>query len=136
MKNKKVFELASMIVVLLFGLVVMTTFAFADESTLEGKAFGWHGDRGQSVVQLGPRPFYLVDKMSDGDLKDTLARCAAKIKKYRHSDFSIGHRGAGLQFPEHTTESYVAARRMGAGILECDVTFTKDAELEIGRAHV
>ena len=129
MKNKKVFELASMIVVLLFGLVVMTTFAFADESTLKGKAFGWHGDRGQSVVQLGPRPFYLVDKMSDGDLKDTLARCAAKIKKYRHSDFSIGHRGAGLQFPEHTKESYVAAHRMGAGILECDVTFTEDAEL-------
>jgi len=44
-------------------------------------------------------------------------------------DFSIGHRGAALQFPEHTRESYVAAARMGAGILECDVTFTKDREL-------
>jgi glycerophosphoryl diester phosphodiesterase len=129
MKNKKLFELASMIAVLLFGLVVITTFAFADESTQKGKAFGWHGNRGQSVVQLGPRPFYLVDKMSDGDLKDTLARCADKIKKYRHSDFSIGHRGAAMQFPEHTKESYMAAHRMGAGILECDVTFTADAEL-------
>ena len=34
-----------------------------------------------------------------------------------------------MQFPEHTEESYRAAARMGAGILECDVTFTKDREL-------
>eukprot|EP00755_Sulcionema_specki_P017618 Sspe_Gene.64828::Locus_38401_Transcript_1_1_Confidence_1.000_Length_960::g.64828::m.64828/K01126/E3.1.4.46, glpQ, ugpQ; glycerophosphoryl diester phosphodiesterase len=34
-----------------------------------------------------------------------------------------------MQFPEHTKESYIAAARMGAGILECDVTFTKDKEL-------
>jgi glycerophosphoryl diester phosphodiesterase len=34
-----------------------------------------------------------------------------------------------MQFPEHTRESYVAAARMGAGIVECDVTFTKDKEL-------
>jgi len=44
-------------------------------------------------------------------------------------DFSIGHRGAAMQFPEHTKESYEAAARMGAGIVECDVTFTKDREL-------
>ena len=44
-------------------------------------------------------------------------------------DFSIGHRGAPLQFPEHTRESYLAAAKMGAGILECDVTFTKDRQL-------
>jgi glycerophosphoryl diester phosphodiesterase len=47
----------------------------------------------------------------------------------RSSAFSIGHRGAALQFPEHTRESYEAGARMGAGILECDVTFTKDLEL-------
>lgn len=34
-----------------------------------------------------------------------------------------------MMFPEHTVESNVAAARMGAGILECDVTFTKDHEL-------
>ncbi|MFA9204619.1 MAG: glycerophosphodiester phosphodiesterase family protein, partial [Flavobacteriales bacterium] len=34
-----------------------------------------------------------------------------------------------LQFPEHTRESYVAAAKMGAGIVECDVAFTKDREL-------
>ena len=34
-----------------------------------------------------------------------------------------------MQFPEHTRESYEAAARMGAGIVECDVTFTADREL-------
>jgi len=34
-----------------------------------------------------------------------------------------------MQFPEHTRESYIAAARMGAGIVECDVTFTQDKEL-------
>ncbi len=80
-------------------------------------------------VQLGPRPFYLVDQMSPGPLKRELAECAEKTKNYKPSDFSIGHRGAPLQFPEHTRESYQAAARMGAGVLECDVTFTSDAEL-------
>lgn len=80
-------------------------------------------------VQLGPRPFYLVDQMSEGALKKDLQRCAARTERYEPSLFSIGHRGAALQFPEHTKESYEAAARMGAGILECDVTFTMDAEL-------
>jgi hypothetical protein len=31
----------------------------------------------QSTVQLGPRPFYLVDQMEAGDLKDKLAACVA-----------------------------------------------------------
>lgn len=86
-------------------------------------------NKGSKSVQLGPRPFFLVDQMSDSQLKQKLASCAAKIKKYQHHDFSIGHRGAALQFPEHTKESYEAAHRMGAGIIECDVTFTSDAEL-------
>ncbi|MGA7277956.1 MAG: glycerophosphodiester phosphodiesterase family protein [Desulfocapsaceae bacterium] len=48
---------------------------------------------------------------------------------FQKSDFSIGHRGANMQFPEHTRESYIAAARMGDGNIECDVTFTKDREL-------
>lgn len=55
--------------------------------------------------------------------------CAMSKKEFKTSDFSIGHRGAPLQFPEHTEASYRAAARMGAGILECDVTFTSDLEL-------
>ena len=79
-------------------------------------------------VQLGPRPFFLVDDMVDSPLKTQLQRCARR-SDFTPRDFSIGHRGAGMQFPEHTVESYTAAARMGAGILECDVTFTKDKEL-------
>lgn len=76
--------------------------------------------------QLGPRPFYLVETMKDGPLKTALKQCSGP---FRRTDFSIGHRGAPLQFPEHTKESYEAAARMGAGVIECDVTFTKDRQL-------
>ncbi len=97
----------------------------------------WHGRRGgkQSKrkarkplnVQLGPRPYFLVDAMDASPLKDRLSSCSEG--PFQTTDFSIGHRGAGLQIPEHTKESYEAAARMGAGILECDVTFTKDKQL-------
>jgi glycerophosphoryl diester phosphodiesterase len=88
------------------------------------------GDRNDGVpVQLGPRPFFLVNDMLDSPLKKRLQHCAATREAYRPTLFSIGHRGAALQFPEHTKESYEAAARMGAGIVECDVTFTKDKEL-------
>ena len=79
------------------------------------------------AVLLGPRPLYLVDDMDESELRATLRRCAAG--PFERTDFSIGHRGAPLQFPEHTEESYRAAARMGAGILECDVTFTQDEQL-------
>ena len=78
-------------------------------------------------VQLGVRPFYLIDNMDDSALKAKLEQC--KGGPFTKSDFSIGHRGAPLQFPEHTKESYIAAALQGAGIMECDVTFTKDREL-------
>lgn len=81
-----------------------------------------------SHVQLGMRPFFLVDDMSDSPLKQRLQQCGQR-GHFKASDFSIGHRGAAMQFPEHTLESYTAAARMGAGIVECDVTFTKDKAL-------
>ncbi|PPE71043.1 glycerophosphodiester phosphodiesterase [Caldimonas thermodepolymerans] len=87
-----------------------------------------HGPGAGGAVQLGPRPFFLVEDMADGPLKRELQACARR-GHFRSAEFSIGHRGAALQFPEHTLESYRAAARMGAGILECDVTFTKDKEL-------
>ncbi|PTR07448.1 glycerophosphoryl diester phosphodiesterase [Nitrosospira sp. Nsp5] len=89
------------------------------------------GDDGESRnsmnIQLGPRPFFLVNDMEPSALKNRLKHCGDG--PFRKTDFSIGHRGAALQFPEHTKESYEAAARMGAGIVECDVTFTKDKEL-------
>lgn len=84
-------------------------------------------DHGIRNVQVGPRPYFLVDDMDPGPLKTALKQCSEK--PLRKTDFSIGHRGAALQFPEHTRESYEAAARMGAGIVECDVTFTKDKQL-------
>ncbi|MGD1881910.1 MAG: glycerophosphodiester phosphodiesterase family protein [Paracoccaceae bacterium] len=79
------------------------------------------------AIDYGPRPAYLIDKLPDGELKSKLLSCEGQTPQ--RTDFSIGHRGAPLLFPEHTVESNVAAARMGAGILECDVTFTKDQEL-------
>jgi glycerophosphoryl diester phosphodiesterase len=78
-------------------------------------------------VGVDPRVGYLVDLLPAGALQDKLASCMGN--PLVQTDFSIGHRGAPLMFPEHTAEGYTAAARMGAGILECDVTFTKDREL-------
>lgn len=85
------------------------------------------GPGNNAEVQLGPRPYFLVEDMDASPLQQRLSACTDK--KMKKSDFSIGHRGAALQFPEHTQESYEAAARMGAGIVECDVTFTQDREL-------
>lgn len=78
-------------------------------------------------VQLGVRPYYLVNDMDPGPLKDKLQSCSEG--PFQQTDFSFSHRGAPLQFPEHTKESYQAAIRQGAGVIECDVTFTKDKQL-------
>lgn len=84
-------------------------------------------DANDSQVEIGVRPHYLISQMENSALKTVLQTC--KGEHFKKSDFSIGHRGAPLQFPEHTKESYLAAVKMGAGILECDVTFTKDKAL-------
>lgn len=116
---------------LITAMVVLALFSsasvFADRSE-SGKHYSkdYNKDKASSV-QLGPRPFFLVKDMDEGELKDKLSSCDKG--PFKKTDFSIGHRGAAMQFPEHTRESYEAAARMGAGILECDVTFTKDREL-------
>ena len=98
----------------------------ASNHRFEGHEHARH--KGGEDVQLGPRPFYLVDKLSNSRLKRQLEACADG--PFHQTTFSIGHRGGGaLQFPEHTKESHEAGARMGAGILECDVTFTNDGEL-------
>ena len=109
---------------IIFAALTSVTAAAPAEAAESGKLV--NGQVGPNV-QLGPRPFYLIDKMSDGKLKDQLQSCTNG--PFYKTDFSIGHRGAAMQFPEHTKESYEAAARMGAGIVECDVTFTSDLEL-------
>lgn len=111
---------------LIAGLaVLMSCGATAKRADTEDR--GPEHKRPRDAVQLGPRPFYLVRDMDPGALKDALQQCESG--PFYKTDFSIGHRGAPLQFPEHTRESYEAAAKMGAGIVECDVTFTKDREL-------
>lgn len=80
-----------------------------------------------SNIQVGTRPYYLINTMQPSTLKTQLQACSEG--PFYRTDFSIGHRGAPMQYPEHTQESYIAAARMGAGIVECDVTFTNDKEL-------
>ncbi len=81
----------------------------------------------QVPAQVGVRPLFLVDQMVDGELKSQLEQC--RQGPFYRSDFAIGHRGAAMQFPEHTKESYQAAIDSGAGVVECDVTFTADKAL-------
>jgi glycerophosphoryl diester phosphodiesterase len=110
------------------GLLVAAS-AFVAPSFADDDDRRWrHDDDREITVQLGPRPYYLVDQLKDGRLKDKLEQCAKG--PFHQAEFSIGHRGgAPLQFPEHTKESHEAGARMGAGILECDVTFTNDGHL-------
>ena len=103
-------------------LIPLTAAAHSDRGESYAK-----GDNNSASVQLGPRPFYLVNDMDESSLKKKLQSCANG--PFKKTNFSIGHRGAPLQFPEHTKESYEAAAKMGAGILECDVAFTKDKQL-------
>ena len=83
--------------------------------------------KNDASVQLGPRPFYLIDRMHDGALKDQLSSC--REGPFYRSDFSMAHRGAPLQFPEHSEEGYKAAVRMGAGFVECDIVTTADDQM-------
>ncbi|WP_010199452.1 glycerophosphodiester phosphodiesterase family protein [Psychrobacter sp. PAMC 21119] len=79
------------------------------------------------AYSYGVRPFYLINDMDESPLKEELMACKAQVPS--KTNFSIAHRGAPLQLPEHTYDSYVASAQMGAGILECDVAFTNDGEL-------
>jgi hypothetical protein len=58
------------------------------------------------MVQLGPRPDFLVRDMVDSPLKRELEMCLNdNSMHYAPHDFSIGHRGACMMFPEHTEVS-------------------------------
>ena len=62
-------------------------------------------ERNSQATQLGPRPFFLVNDMDESSLKETLKQC--ENGPFYKSDFSIGHRGAALQFPEHTVSGSI-----------------------------
>ena len=79
------------------------------------------------AARADERALALVEGMTPGPLQARLAACAGD--PVRRTSFAIGHRGAPLRYPEHTRESYVAAAASGAGLVECDVTFTRDLQL-------
>src|SRR5688572_29555005 len=91
--------------------VLITSVAKADTSHAPQSSAKHHGKQvpaqreraRESNVQLGPRPYYLVNDLPPSPLKNRLEQCSEG--PFRKSDFSIGHRGAALQFPEHTKES-------------------------------
>ncbi len=87
----------------------------------------WHTPATSMETQFENRPLQIIEQMQESNLKRKLLSCAKQSTT--PSLFSIGHRGASLGYPEHTKVSYEAAAKMGAGIVECDVTFTKDKEL-------
>ncbi|KAL9184737.1 hypothetical protein ACHAXT_012707 [Thalassiosira profunda] len=98
-----------------------------------------YGPHHRAKVSIGPRPYFLINEMDDDNdssvkfkrpgLKETLQKCANTLKSFRPSDFVLGHRGAPLQFPEHTDRSHDAATRLGAGLVECDINISKDRKL-------
>lgn len=110
-------------IIIIVSVLCASCWADINDNKLENKVLkSW-----TASIQLGPRPFFLVNDMDKGPLKEKLEECESG--PFKQTDFSIGHRGAPMQFPEHTQESYEAAAKMGAGIVECDVTFTQDKEL-------
>lgn len=79
-------------------------------------------------VSYGPRPYYIIQNMTEGPLKTRLESC--ENGPFSITGWSIGHRGGSpLQIPEETVEATLAGARMGAGVLECDVAFTSDLQL-------
>jgi glycerophosphoryl diester phosphodiesterase len=79
-------------------------------------------------IQLGERPYYIINNMTAGPLKTKLQSCANG--PFSVTDFSIGHRGgATLQIPEESVENAIAGARFGAGVLECDTSLTSDKGL-------
>ena len=47
-------------------------------------------------IQLGPRPYYLVQSMQESPLKSQLTQCAMEKKKFKKSSLVVSHRGAPL----------------------------------------
>ena len=80
-------------------------------------------------IQLGPRPFYLVDDMDDGPLKTELQHCTEARSSGPTSRSAIAARRCSS--PSTPRNPTTAAARMGAGIIECDVTFTKDRQARL-----
>ena len=65
------------------------------------------------LAQLGPRPFFLVDDMDAGALKDAL-QAVRESDRSTGPHFSIGHRGAGAAVSRAHPRSPTRRRRAWA----------------------
>src|SRR3974390_3896190 len=81
-----------------FVIAVMAMALFTAKAYAQQEKKNHDGKQKELEVQLGPRPFYLVDGMDPSPLKSSLKSC--ENDHFHASDFSIAHRGAPLQFPE------------------------------------
>ena len=88
------------------SIVLLATVALSEarllkraKTTKNGKATGMYKASKNSnyPVSIGSRPYYILDSMADGDLKDKLTECAETTDMIKKSDWSIGHRGAAMQ---------------------------------------
>ena len=79
-----------------------------------------------ATQSITARARFLAEALNDSSMATNLANC---IDPGASNDFSIAHRGAPALFPEHTREAYLGAISQGAGVIECDVTFTSDGAL-------
>ena len=79
-------------------------------------------------VQVGPRPYLSCGGYGSEPAQTDRCSSAAKSRSRKPTSRSATE-VLGYSSREHTKESYTAAARMGAGIVECDVTFTKDKQL-------
>ena len=68
--------------------------SFFTDSLSNDDRDGSYGKNESHNIQLGPRPFYLVDDMGESRLKRKLESC--KTGPFYRTDFSIGHRGAPI----------------------------------------
>lgn len=94
-----------------------------------------------NVISLGPSPYFVLSQLlSDDDdvsmeLKNILDTCAKENTMFHASHFIASADGINnidhgrMPYPPHTLTSYEAALRMGAGMVQCPVTFSKDRKL-------
>ena len=85
----------------LFNIVaIVALFAVASAENVENKRelvqMYKSGKKTPYSIQLGPRPYYLVQSMQASPLKDKLTQCANTMKKFKKSFLTVSHRGAPL----------------------------------------
>ncbi len=104
-------------------------------------------EKAPNVISLGPTPYFILSQLlsdvtrdeneidSSMELKNMLNKCAKENNIFQASQLIASADGINnidhgrMPYPPHTLTSYEAALRMGAGMIQCPVTFSKDRKL-------